>query len=128
MNGRPGWLQTMVARAQTTLATLLAWLNPAAAAAPLSPCSLNTNSQLSGVSDAAMPRSHADSRCTRAAIWDLFCRTSAPPFCRVVTLFPRQAIVTGFIPERAVFRLRDLEGHRVVGDTAESGAKSQNNY
>src|SRR5262249_52591116 len=28
----------------------------------------------------------------------IFCRTSAPPFCRVVTLFPRQAIATGFIP------------------------------
>jgi len=37
MNGRPGWLQTMVARAQTTLATLLAWLNPAAAAAAANP-------------------------------------------------------------------------------------------
>ena len=53
MNGRPGWLQTMVARAQTTLATLLAWLNPAAAAAPLSP---NTASHLSRVSDTLLCR------------------------------------------------------------------------
>ena len=57
----------------------------------------------------------------RVAIFCLLGLSDLPGFSRYISLFPRQAIVIRFVPERTVLCLGNIKRHRIIGYVSPSG-------